>query len=799
MKNKSAYSQVEALERIYRAKSHKNKHLNLHGIGINAIPQEINQLNTITSIDISDNLIEDISALNNFKLLVDLDISNNLINNISVLSHLDKLEYINASNNKISDISPLQYLLNLTKLNLSTNKIEIIKPLKDCNRLIDLDISNNYISDIYNLSELISINRLIANNNNNITNLTAILSIIKNIKIRKKLANTSQKKFYEFSCSSCPTITPPIEITNRGLDSIINYFDELDSQGTSEINEAKLLIVGEGGAGKTTLTRRLVLGLEASMPDEEETTKGISIVSYDFKSDTGKIFKIHIWDFGGQEIYHATHQFFLTKRSLYILVDDTRKDDKSIHDASFNYWLQVVELLSNNSPLLIVQNEKGDRSKEIDLSGMRGRFANIKERYRVNLLSYRGVEDLRKDVKFHVQKLPHIGETLPKQWAIIRHRIEEIANISYHISFQEYLQLCEKNLMPDKDRALKLSEYLHDLGIFLHFQDDIILKNIIILNNNWVTDAVYKVIDNEEIKRKFGRFSVEDLNNIWADDKYSSKSAELLALMMRFELCYMVQERPLTTWLIPQLLPLETPSIDWNISDNLVVIFSYDFMPKGILPRVIVRMHRYISNQKESWRAGVRLTWQRNKGSLNTSEALIIETYGGREVVVRVKGNEAKEFLEIISETFDYIHDSYPGIKVKKYIPCICEMCRTSDHPHLYSYDALIYRKKKLKKKTIECAYSAVDVEVDFLLDGKTIKVPSKNKEELIKMLKNNEIENVLQYLNSIKNDDTIIMLTANYSDIKKKEIIGVIDPQTLSIESNKMNMGLLNYITTNF
>ncbi|MEZ4645209.1 MAG: hypothetical protein R3E31_21165 [Chloroflexota bacterium] len=27
-----------------------------------------------------------------------------------------------------------------------------------------------------------------------------------------------------------------------------------------------------------------------------------------------------MWDFGGQSVYHATHQFFLTKSSVYVLV-----------------------------------------------------------------------------------------------------------------------------------------------------------------------------------------------------------------------------------------------------------------------------------------------------------------------------------------------------------------------------------------------------------------------------------------------------------------------------------------------
>ena len=77
--------------------------------------------------------------------------------------------------------------------------------------------------------------------------------------------------------------------------------------------------------------------------------------------ENGQPFRVNIWDFGGQEIYHATHQFFLTKRSLYVLVADTRKED-----TDFYYWLNAVELLSDNSPLLIVKNEKQDRHREIN-------------------------------------------------------------------------------------------------------------------------------------------------------------------------------------------------------------------------------------------------------------------------------------------------------------------------------------------------------------------------------------------------------------------------------------------------
>ena len=124
---------------------------------------------------------------------------------------------------------------------------------------------------------------------------------------------------------------------------------------------------------------------EMDLPAEEETTRGIDIHCHEFPISDGRVFRLNTWDFGGQQIYHATHQFFLTKRSLYVLVDDTRSDHRSIHDEGFKFWLEVVETLSESSPLLIFQNEKGGRSKQIDEAGIKGRFPNVRDFYRGNL------------------------------------------------------------------------------------------------------------------------------------------------------------------------------------------------------------------------------------------------------------------------------------------------------------------------------------------------------------------------------------------------------------------------------
>ncbi len=175
-----------------------------------------------------------------------------------------------------------------------------------------------------------------------------------------------------------PFNQPPAEVVKQGNAAILNYFREKETQGVDHLYEAKMLIIGEGGAGKTSLLRRLYQ-TDKPLPGEKESTKGIDIVRHEYKLENGRNFRLNVWDFGGQEIYHATHQFFLTKRSLYVLLDDARKDYKSVHDTGFKYWLEVVDLLGGHSPVLVFQNEKSGRSKTIDKSGIKGSFDNVKD------------------------------------------------------------------------------------------------------------------------------------------------------------------------------------------------------------------------------------------------------------------------------------------------------------------------------------------------------------------------------------------------------------------------------------
>jgi internalin A len=369
------------------------------------------------------------------------------------------------------------------------------------------------------------------------------------------------------------------------IDAILDfYFRAVNPEDTEPLYEAKLLLVGEGGAGKTSLANK-VQDEHYQLNPNEASTEGINVIRWDFEQPNHQSFRVNIWDFGGQEIYHSTHQFFLTRRSVYALVADTRKEN-----TDFYYWLKVIELLSDKSPVLIVKNEKDNRPCEINERHLRGEFGNLKDILATNLATNRGLGDIKQAVQQQVTRLPHLGTPLPKIWVRMRAALENYTSTRNYLGIDEYFSLCRANQITDHTDMVRLSGYLHDLGVCLHFQDDPLLKHTMILRPEWATTAVYKVLDTQKVRKDLGRFTGDDLKDIWADE-YAEKRDELLQLMMRFRLCYEIPGR-LGTYIAPHLLSANQPGYEWDDKENLHLRYEYDFMPKGILTRFIVEMHR---------------------------------------------------------------------------------------------------------------------------------------------------------------------------------------------------------------
>ena len=222
------------------------------------------------------------------------------------------------------------------------NKIvDIPDDIGKINRLAKLNFENNSLLNISD--QLATLPRLKDLNlrNNNLKHLP------------EKVANMTQLNVLEISENPFDILPP--EIASKGIDSIRNFFREL--KDPDYLYEVKLILVGEGRVGKTSLSNALTdnnFTLE-----DEKSTEGINIQQWNipneevikYNPDIKRDLLINIWDFGGQEIYHSTHQFFLTKKSLYLLITESRKEDS--HE-DFFYWLNIIKILGDKSPVLMV-------------------------------------------------------------------------------------------------------------------------------------------------------------------------------------------------------------------------------------------------------------------------------------------------------------------------------------------------------------------------------------------------------------------------------------------------------------
>lgn len=511
----------------------------------------------------------------------------------------------------------------------------------------------------------------------------------------------------ELSFNVAGTQSPPTEVAAKGLDAIRDYWRQRVDTGVDYLCEAKLIILGEAGAGKTSLARKIE-SPQYQLRNDEKSTEGIDVLHYRFPTairtqDNGeekileRQFQVNIWDFGGQEIYHATHQFFLTRRSLYVLVCDDRKED-----TDFSYWLQLVEMLSDASPLLIVQNEKQDRTRDINLSSLRARFTNLREALPTNLETNRGLDRVIQTIRKELESLPHVGAGLPATWKRVREVLEQ--DLRPYISLEEYLRICQQNGFTRRSDKLQLSGYLHDLGICLHFQDDPVLKNTIILKPSWGTDAVYRVLDDPEVVAAPGLFTRNQLERIWSEEKYVGMQDELLHLMMRFQLCYALHDN---AYIAPQLLSSDQPSYAWEPANTISVRYEYSFLPKGIITRFIVAMHRLIAGGRLVWKTGVVL-------ERDGSRAEVIEEYSQRRVRVRVSGPDTRGLLAIVDEQMERLHASFPRLQYERFLPCPCEECQQKPEPYGFAVNKLI--KMALKGQHIQCHESGSMVDAERLV-----------------------------------------------------------------------------------
>jgi internalin A len=509
----------------------------------------------------------------------------------------------------------------------------------------------------------------------------------------------------------------------------------------------------------------LLRALRNDMFDPQlSTTHGIEVNRLEISHPDDTII-LNTWDFGGQHIYHSTHQFFLTKRSLYLVVWNARS---GAEQGRLHYWLDTIQALAPDSPVLLVATHIDERDPDLNYHLYKEVYPQLVGNMCVSNKNRAGLAALKIMIIDRALQLPLMGQPLPQKWLTVEKVL--LDRPEHHIDANTYIQYCTSCGVEVNIAKGELGNYLHDLGKILYFRDDYVLSNLVVLKPNWITKAISLVLEDKTTSMANGILLHSELPRIWATDDEGQEYEPylypvLLRLMERFELSYQIdvdtQGDRSTRSLIPQLLPLEPPvnlpawpKTPAKGQAQVEMVYRLEFIPAGIMSRFIVRTHRYTQNLH--WRDGVVLAYQDHQARVEFNPMR-------RELRLLVQGRLPQNFFTILMNTIDVILARFQGLIIERRIPCICHWENGAAEPctHFYSYEELV-RRMEAKRYKVECPQSFIEVSVPTLLYGIHISTDQqvmanieRERQEIEPSLKNLPI--LLERLNQLNQQSELI------------------------------------------
>jgi len=292
------------------------------------------------------------------------------------LRELTRLHTLTLNGNRLTRLPEwLGQLAQLRVLSISNNQlITLPESVGQLTQLRVLTLSHNHLSVLpESIGQLTNLNYLFLWNNR-LTILPDSLGQLKNLKTLTVLENqlqtlpdslsalSSKGVLVELCLHDNPDLGLPDEVLGppyatsgpknppKPPKEILDYYFSTRGGAGQALRELRLIVVGRPKVGKTSLIRRL-RGLPMDLHEAE--THGIDILPLDLKCADGPL-HARVWDFGGQHVLHAMHEFFLRSRCLYLLVVEQRSNDV---ERELTYWLQLIRSYAGNAPVVVALNQ----------------------------------------------------------------------------------------------------------------------------------------------------------------------------------------------------------------------------------------------------------------------------------------------------------------------------------------------------------------------------------------------------------------------------------------------------------
>ena len=620
---------------------------------LTALPDSLGNLTALTRLDLRRNLLTALpDSVGNLASLTELHLGGNQLTALPhSLGNLTALGDLGLGGNQLTMLPAwLGNFTGLTELSLRRNQLTALPDsVGNLASLTELHLGGNQLTALpHSLGNLTALGDLGLGGNqltalpDSLGNLTALgeLGLRRNqlTDLPEWLGNLTTLTVLHLDGN--PLRSPLLEITEGGSAAVKAYLS-LAAEHSAELWKSKLLVVGQGAVGKTSLVKVLA-GQEFDR--DEPTTHEIRIEEIEFDHPERPDVKMHLvsWDFGGQDIYHATHQFFLTDRSLFLLLWNARQ---GWEQAKLHYWLDIIKARAPHARVILVATFSEGRPISLPLSDLKASYPQIVASASVDSSTGEGVDELRRQMAYEAAKLPLMGSRWPETWMT---GVEEINRCSEQHATPEYLytRLATAGVT-DPSHQTYLLRVMHLLGDILFFDEDEELSDMIILRPQWVSAYIARVLDSPEVAAHGGVLTRSHERQCWSDLDPGLRD-RFLRMMEKFDLSYRIPEDTAAACLVVECLPWDRPPYEatWERvrteqgAREIRLRYQLGSLPPGVPTWFIAREHRFRSNGYQ-WRSGALLRYTDDSRVFG----LILAERNSRTVDLAVRGPVPQYFF----------------------------------------------------------------------------------------------------------------------------------------------------------
>ena len=624
------------------------------------------------------------------------------------LARLTNLSTLWLGDNRLADLPDwFGNLTNLTTLGLGYNQFtRLPDSLGTLTNLTNLSVHSNQLTQLPGWI-------------GNLTNLTALhLSDNRLTELPSQLGNLLTDDF-RLHLNGNPLADPLPELVRRGNTQLATYLRSLKDAVAQY--EAKLLVVGEGNVGKSSLIAALKGdNFVAGRP----TTHGIEISPILFPHpNPGLDMTLRAWDFGGQEVYRVSHQFFFSPRALYLVVWHSRHGQER---DEVEGWLRRIKLrVGNEAVAMVVATHSAERVPDLDYPHLDRLFPGmLAGAFEIDSCTGDGIASLREAISERAAKLPQMGQRISPRWMTAREASLTLASSEPQIRYEKFAEIGEQSGLTDVE-VNTLAKLMHDLGLVIYYDEDQGLKDVVVLNPEWLTKAISYVLEDRVTVDSGGVLDHGRLRVIWRDrkDGYPAQyHPYFLRLMEKFDISYRLDGDE-THSLVPQLVPHQRPALPWQWGSapqagirSLALTCRLSESAPGLIPWLTVRHHR--ASTGNHWRRGVFL---RHPIDAYRSEALL-ELRRNDELALEVRAPSPDLYFNVLRDSIeDLITRRWPGLQYQLFVPCPGTAADGTPCPGQFRLGGLLRVRENGQTVSLPCMDCGDLYEISLLLTGFTV------------------------------------------------------------------------------